>query len=286
MNQNKIESNQEFAKEFLKRLIQIKQKQNYRNQINIDLEAEKFERALKQLEEKSKIVEMREQIKEKSIVKSTEVSSKEEKPIIKPLDISPKEEAQKETQIIPARIIKPTIQETKQPEQIKIEEKPKTELPKILIKEAAISAPPKIPQFLPPQQPIQPPKTQFFRPAPPPTTPTPIQKVAITPAPPTPTAPLSSLTKLEPLIKDPTIQTIECPGENKPIIINRFGSIQTTSITLNKEEIDNVLKELSEKTRIPLTTGVFKVAYGSIIFTATISEFVGTRFIIQRKEFA
>ncbi|MEM4271105.1 MAG: hypothetical protein QXO70_03350, partial [Candidatus Pacearchaeota archaeon] len=50
------EANEEFAKEFLKRLILVKLKQHYRNQdySNSELEEEKFEKALKQMEGKSK----------------------------------------------------------------------------------------------------------------------------------------------------------------------------------------------------------------------------------------
>lgn len=123
-----------------------------------------------------------------------------------------------------------------------------------------------------PAQQIQP---QLIKPIPAPTTPT---KPAEIPA-------VTSLDRLRPFLRDPMIQSIECPGPDKFITINRFGTIQTTNIRLSKEEINTMLKDLSQKTRIPLITGIFKVAYENIILTAVVSEFVGTRFIIQRKEF-
>jgi len=295
------EANSEFAKEFLKRLILIKLKQDYRNnQPSLDLEAEKFEKALRELEEKSKekrMIEFREQIKEKAIVKSTEVNPQKEIANVKTEEIESKQ--------IPPIQPKPLITELKPIEhQLPVQSKPTTEQKPIqpekpaeltktpIVHEIASKTLPaqmqqSPQQQLPPQQLMQPRIVPTLQPRMiPPTQPAPVQKVAITPAPPTQAAPIVSLEKIYPLLKDPTIQSIECSGENKPLTINKFGAIQTTNISLSKEEIDAILKELSEKTRIPLTTGMFKVAYGPIILTATISEFVGTRFIIRRKEFA
>ena len=93
---------------------------------------------------------------------------------------------------------------------------------------------------------------------------------------------ISSLEKLNYLIRDPTIQTIDCPGAGKPITVNRSGLIQATGTILTKDEIQEIMRELSEKTKIPLTPGIFRVAYQNLIITAIISEFVGTRFIIQK----
>ncbi|MDP3882393.1 MAG: hypothetical protein Q8Q31_05950 [Nanoarchaeota archaeon] len=89
--------------------------------------------------------------------------------------------------------------------------------------------------------------------------------------------------KLDELIQDPSVETIECPGPDKPILISRRGKIQPTSFALKAEEIDRIMKEISDKTRIPLTTGVFRAALRRYLVTAVLSEFVGTRFIIQKK---
>ena len=43
------------------------------------------------------------------------------------------------------------------------------------------------------------------------------------------------------------------------------------------------LKDLSDKTRIPLLPGLFKVVFQNLIVTAVISEFVGTKFIIEKR---
>ncbi|MEK6892901.1 MAG: hypothetical protein AABX07_01730, partial [Nanoarchaeota archaeon] len=91
------------------------------------------------------------------------------------------------------------------------------------------------------------------------------------------------LAKLNGLLEDPNVQTIECSGPNKPVLIYKSGAIQPTNILFTADEIDVIMKEISDKTRIPLTTGVFRAALHRFIVTAVLSEFVGTRFIIQKK---
>jgi len=89
--------------------------------------------------------------------------------------------------------------------------------------------------------------------------------------------------KIVPLLKDPNVFTIESPGPNKHVLVNRGGSIQTTPVTLTKEEISKIMQEISEKTRIPLVPGLFKAAFKNLLITAVVSDFVGTRFLIQKR---
>ncbi len=89
--------------------------------------------------------------------------------------------------------------------------------------------------------------------------------------------------KLDELIQDPNIESVECPGPDKPLLVSKRGKIQPTAISLNAEEIDRIMREISDRTRIPLTTGIFRAAVGRYIITSVLSEFVGTRFIIQKK---
>jgi hypothetical protein len=90
--------------------------------------------------------------------------------------------------------------------------------------------------------------------------------------------------KIDSILADPKVQTVECPGPNKQILIYKGGMIQTANFSLSSEEIKTVMKDISEKTRIPVMSGVFKAAFGELIVTAVISEFVGTRFILQKKQ--
>ena len=94
---------------------------------------------------------------------------------------------------------------------------------------------------------------------------------------------ISSMGKINSLLNDPAVQMIECLGPEKQILVYKSGVIQNTNIVLNNEEINLLMKELSEKTKIPLISGVFKTALGNMVITAVISDFIGTRFMIQRK---
>lgn len=91
------------------------------------------------------------------------------------------------------------------------------------------------------------------------------------------------LPRILPILNDPTVFSIECTGQGKPLLINKYGSIQASQITFSAEEIKSVLQEISNRTRIPLITGTFKAAFDNFICTAVISDFIATRFIIQKK---
>ncbi len=93
----------------------------------------------------------------------------------------------------------------------------------------------------------------------------------------------SAFAKINNLLKDPSIQSIECTGQGKPILVNKSGLIQTSNVILTKDEISSILEEISDKTKIPLIQGLFKAMLGNLIITAVISDFVGTRFIMQKK---
>ena len=96
-------------------------------------------------------------------------------------------------------------------------------------------------------------------------------------------APLPSLTKIGSLIKDPTITEIECTGEGESLLVRRGGAIQKTQVSLSNEEIKNILTEFSAKTKIPIIEGTFKAAINNLIMIAVISEILGPRFIIQKR---
>lgn len=90
-----------------------------------------------------------------------------------------------------------------------------------------------------------------------------------------------NLGKLKELLRDPTIQLTECDGPGKEIIVY-LPSPKTTGIVLNQEEIDAIIKEFSDKAKIPIEQGIFKVAAGNLILLAAISELVGIKFIIKK----
>ena len=88
--------------------------------------------------------------------------------------------------------------------------------------------------------------------------------------------------KITPLLDDPSVSTIECQGTEKPIMIIRAGQKQMTKITLNAEEIKNILKKVSDTTHIPLLDGVFRAAVDNFSINAIISGTIGSRFVIKK----
>jgi hypothetical protein len=88
--------------------------------------------------------------------------------------------------------------------------------------------------------------------------------------------------RLNPLLKDPYVKTIECNGPDEPIIVSGLMGRKPTGISLNKEEIDDVIKKFSEVSKIPVTTGIYRVVVGKVLFLAIISEVINSKFIIKK----
>jgi hypothetical protein len=103
---------------------------------------------------------------------------------------------------------------------------------------------------------------------------------------PTPTNIQIDLGKLNPLLKDPMVQSIECVGADKNIVVRGNMGTKKTNIVLSKKEIDGVIEKLAETAKIPMQEGVFKVAVGKLILSAIISQVVSSRFIIQKMKYA
>lgn len=90
------------------------------------------------------------------------------------------------------------------------------------------------------------------------------------------------LEKLNPLIKDPAVQTIECHGPAENILVKGTMGAKPTAITLSKDEINQIIERFSEKTKIPLQEGIYKVVFGNLILSAITSKFISPKFIINK----
>lgn len=95
---------------------------------------------------------------------------------------------------------------------------------------------------------------------------------------------LIDLGKLMPLTNDPNVKMIEVEGENQKVIVQGPMGRKPSSITLTKEEINQIIDNFSKEAKIPKSDGLFKVAVGSLMLTSMISESVGSRFIIKKLE--
>ncbi len=92
---------------------------------------------------------------------------------------------------------------------------------------------------------------------------------------------LINLGKLNVLLNDPNVRSIECPGAGTSVFVNGSMGRKPTNIILSKEEVDNVIQTFSENAKIPVEEGIFKVAYGGLVLTATVSS-SGSSFLIKK----
>ena len=99
---------------------------------------------------------------------------------------------------------------------------------------------------------------------------------------PTPTNQDVDLSRLNPLIKDPQVKIIECPGPEQNVMVTGTMGTQKTGIILNKDEISDIINRFSKISKIPVHDGVFKVVFGRFIFMAIVSEIVGSRFTLRK----
>jgi len=89
------------------------------------------------------------------------------------------------------------------------------------------------------------------------------------------------LGKLNPLIQDSAVQSIECNGAEETILV-RVPMERNTGILLTNEEIDDIIYRFSEAAKIPITEGIFRVAVGKLILSAIVSSVIGSKFIIKK----
>lgn len=101
---------------------------------------------------------------------------------------------------------------------------------------------------------------------------------------PIPTQSDLNLGKLNEVFKDKYVKSIECNGIGEAVIVNSPTSKQS-NIILEQKDIEEIIKEFSRVSKIPVHEGIYKVAAGHLILLAAISEIVKTRFIIKRIPF-
>ncbi len=93
------------------------------------------------------------------------------------------------------------------------------------------------------------------------------------------------LGKLNPLVDDISVSSIECHGPSENIIVAGKMGRKKTNIILSEGEINEIINRFSTTAKIPLQEGVFKVVLGKLIISAVISDIISTRFIIRKMNF-
>jgi hypothetical protein len=93
---------------------------------------------------------------------------------------------------------------------------------------------------------------------------------------------INGLLKIQNMLNDPSVSTIECQGPNTPLILVRRGMKQFTRLSLTQEEIKDILDDFTEKAHIPLVDGVIHVVVDNFEITGVYSELIRSNFSISR----
>ena len=91
----------------------------------------------------------------------------------------------------------------------------------------------------------------------------------------------SDVNSIEEILNDETIQSIECTGENKNLVIKKQGKEIEIMRKLNSDEINEIINFFSEKAKIPRIEGIFKAIVNNMVITA-IESGKNIRFIITK----
>lgn len=234
------------------------------------------EKKEKKVEKKAKPKKKKEKVKEKEIRKKlAEISV--EKEAAKP----PTKAAKAPVKPIPPELVPPIYRRSlpRLPAPPKVTAEWPLQPPKALARppEEEAAAPPVAPTPTPFPLAVKPEKA---RPRPVIVKPTAAPVVA--PAPTAAPAPTLDLGKLNSLVADETITTIQCDGANIPIKITKERRVEELALVLSEEEIKSIIRAFSEASQQAVTEPMFKVSIGILTISATISAFAGCKFVIAR----
>ncbi len=114
-------------------------------------------------------------------------------------------------------------------------------------------------------EPILPPHLQYLRPRP--------EEIAM------------NFGKIDPLIKDNAVRIIECRGPDEKVFVRGAMGIKPTAITLREDEINSIIKDFSDKSKIPIQEGVYHIAVGRYVLSAIVSNVIPPKFIIEKMKY-
>jgi len=89
------------------------------------------------------------------------------------------------------------------------------------------------------------------------------------------------LYKITSLVQNPEVKMIIANPDEKVSIIEATGT-RITDITLSKEDIDRIINSFSEKSKVPIEEGIYKINFGNLTLSAVISQIIGSRFVIKK----
>ena len=77
----------------------------------------------------------------------------------------------------------------------------------------------------------------------------------------------NAMGKLEPLIKDANVKSMSIEAPNQKVIVEGTMGKKNTNITLTLPEIQEILTEFSQKSKIPVTEGITQITLNPLALT-------------------
>lgn len=99
-----------------------------------------------------------------------------------------------------------------------------------------------------------------------------------------PARPLVQLSHLDQWLVDQSIESVECTGPDQTLIVKRNGTITQSSTRLTKEEIKKILENLATRAQTSFEDGILKADTKTWSIIGVVSEFGGSRFLLQKKK--
>ena len=92
------------------------------------------------------------------------------------------------------------------------------------------------------------------------------------------------LFKLNPLLKDPMVKVITGDSEGRVMVSGNMGT-KATNIFLTKQDVERIISQFSQASKIPSREGIYRVVVGNLNFSAIISSVIGSKFVIKKMSF-
>lgn len=88
--------------------------------------------------------------------------------------------------------------------------------------------------------------------------------------------------KLMPLIMNPAITIIECPGPDKNLMIRTYNTRRPVPTSLSQEEMKSLIEQFAKKAKVPLIDGLFRAWVETFMVSGIVAEGNPQNFIIQK----
>ena len=85
-----------------------------------------------------------------------------------------------------------------------------------------------------------------------------------------------------PLIQNPAINMVECPGPGKNLVIRTYNIRKPANIQLSAEDMKSIVTQFSKKARVPLINGLFRAWIDKFLVSSIIAQGQPINFIIQK----